>query len=259
MSPRSRVTARGWARRPNPPSPFAIGGFVLALLALLGLALSGLGSQWGWWHFGRGFSILRWSAYLGGLAALLSLIGLVHARPGVRRRGFVLALIGAVVGAAALGIPWQWQRVARSVPPIHDITTDVENPPEFQAIRPLRANAPNPVEYPGPEVAARQQAAYPDIRPRRVDAAPEVAFSRALQAGRSLGWEIVHADTANLRIEATDRTLWFGFEDDVVIRITSAAGGGSRVDVRSKSRVGGGDAGTNARRIRRFFDRMEGR
>jgi uncharacterized protein (DUF1499 family) len=259
MNPRTRVTSKGWSRRPEPFSPIALIGFALAVLALLGLALSGLGSRWGWWHFGQGFTYLRWSAYLGGFAAVVSLVGLLHARPGSARRGLVLALLGLGAGAVALAVPWQWQRTGRSVPPIHDITTDVQNPPEFQAVVPLRANAPNPVEYRGPEIAAQQQAAYPDIQPLRVDAAPEVAFSRALQATRSLGWELVHADTANLRIEATDETFWFGFKDDVVIRITPAAGGGSRVDVRSLSRIGGSDMGTNARRIRRFLARMEGR
>jgi uncharacterized protein (DUF1499 family) len=259
MRPRTRVTSKGWSRRPAPISPVAVAGFVFAIVALVGLALAGFGSRWGWWHFGQGFTFLRWSAYLGGVAAVVSLAGLVHARPNTGRRGLVLALIGLVAGSIAIGVPWQWQRMARGAPPIHDITTDVENPPEFVAIQPLRADAPNPVEYGGQEVAAQQAAAYPDIRPLRVDAAPEVAFSRALQASRSLGWEIVHADTMNLRIEATDETFWFGFRDDVVIRVTPAAGGGSRVDVRSKSRIGRGDVGTNARRIRRFAARMEGR
>jgi uncharacterized protein (DUF1499 family) len=223
------------------------------------MALAGLGSQWGWWHFGTGFRILRWSAYGGVAAVLVAIAGLVHARPGGRRRGFTLSVIALVSGVIAFGILWQWQRIARGVPPIHDITTDTQNPPEFVAIRPLRADAPNPVEYAGAEVARLQREAYPHIQPRRVEAAPEVAFSRAVQAARSLRWEIVSADTANLLVEATDRTFWFGFEDDVVIRITPAAGGASRVDVRSKSRVGGGDAGTNARRITRFFERLEGR
>lgn len=240
-------------------SPLAFGAFLLAVLVLAMMALAGLGSQWGWWHFGTGFRMLRWSAYGGVAAAILAIAGLVHARPGGRRRGFTLSVLALIAGIIAFGIPWQWQRIARGVPPIHDITTDTQNPPEFVVIRPLRENAPNPVEYEGEEVARLQRESYPHIQPKRVEAAPEVAFSRAVQAARSLRWDIVSADTANLRIEATDRTFWFGFEDDVVVRITPAAGGASRVDVRSKSRVGRGDAGTNARRISRFFERLEGR
>lgn len=257
MRRRARVTRKGWSRRPAPRSPLAVLGFALALLALLALALAGFGAQWGWWHFRTGFRILRWAAWGGLAAALLSLLGALHARPGGSRRGFALALLGLVAGLAAAGIPWQWQRVARSAPPIHDITTDPENPPEFVAVLPLRADAPNPPEYGGPDVAAQQRQAYPDIRPLRLDVAPEVAFARALAVARSLRWEIVAADTANLRIEATDRTFWFGFEDDVVIRVTPDPRGGARVDARSKSRVGRGDVGTNARRLRRFLQRMQ--
>lgn len=259
MPRRSRVTQKAWSRRPPPLSPVALAGFVVALLAILGLAAAGLGTQWGWWTFRTGFRVLRWAAYAGVLAALISLVGAVHARPGGGRRGFALALVGLLAGVAAVGIPWQWQRTARSVPPIHDITTDPNDPPEFVAVLPLRADAPNPPEYAGPEVAQQQRAAYPDIQPLRLDVPPDVAHSRALSAARSLRWEIVDADPAQGRIEATDRTFWFGFADDVVIRITPAAEGGSRVDVRSKSRVGGSDVGANARRIRRFLDRMEGR
>jgi uncharacterized protein (DUF1499 family) len=253
---RSHVTSRGWSRRSNPFSLLALLGFVLGVLALGALALAGLGSQWGWWHFRTGFQILRWAAYGGIAAALLSLLGAIHARPGGSRRGFVLALIGLLTGAAATVVPWQWQRTARSVPPIHDITTDTENPPEFSAILPLRADSPNPPEYAGPEVAARQQEAYPDIRPLRLPVSPDIAFARSLNAARSLGWEIVASDAEEGRIEASDRTMWFGFVDDVVIRITPLDDG-SQIDIRSKSRIGGSDVGANARRIRRFLDRVQ--
>lgn len=256
---RSRVTNHGWSRRPRPFSPLALVGFALGVLALLAALLTGPGSQWGWWGFGTGFRILRWAAYGGIAAMLISFAGAMHALPRFGRRGLALALVGVVAGAVTFAVPWYWQGVARSVPPIHDITTDTENPPEFSAVLPLRADARNPPEYAGPEVAARQREAYPEIQPLRLAVSPEAAYTRALNAARSLRWEIVAADAEAGRIEATDRTFWFGFADDVVIRITPAAEGGSRVDVRSKSRVGGSDVGANARRIRRFLDRMEGR
>jgi uncharacterized protein (DUF1499 family) len=255
MLRRSRVTNRGWARRPQSLSPLALLGFAVAVSSLVALALAGLGSRWGWWHFGTGFQILRWGAYGGIAAVLLSLAGVIHGRPGAARRGFTLALLGVVGGVIAVGVPWQWRRVAQSVPPIHDITTDTRNPPEFSAVLPLRADAPNPTEYAGAEIAALQAAAYPDIQPMRLDVSPDIAFARSLAAARSLGWEIVEADPDALRLEATDRTYWFGFADDVVVRITPVADG-SRIDVRSLSRVGGSDVGTNARRIRRFLERV---
>jgi uncharacterized protein (DUF1499 family) len=142
------------------------------------------------------------------------------------------------------------------VPPIHDITTDTQDPPQFSAILPLRADAPNPPEYEGGEVAAQQREAYPDIQPLRLALDPDVAYTRALNAARSLRWEIVAADPEARRIEATDRTFFFGFADDVVIRVTPA-GEGARIDVRSKSRVGRSDVGANARRIRRFLQRVQ--
>jgi uncharacterized protein (DUF1499 family) len=253
---RTRVTARKWGRRPKPLSLLALIGFLLAVAALVAAALSGFGSQWGWWHFRTGFRILRWAAYAGIAGAVISLLGAIHAWPTLGRRGLTLALIGLAAGVVTVAIPWYWQRTARSVPPIHDITTDTQNPPQFSAVLPLRADAPNPPEYEGGEVAAQQREAYPDVQPLRLAVAPETAYARALNAARSLRWEIVAADAETGIIEATVRTFWFGFADDVVIRVTEA-GEGARIDVRSKSRVGRGDVGANARRIRRFLARVQ--
>ncbi|HEV2129718.1 MAG TPA: DUF1499 domain-containing protein, partial [Longimicrobiaceae bacterium] len=203
-----------------------------------------------------GFTLLRWTVYGGLAAAAISLIGLVSTFLGRGKRGAVLAVLGLVVGLSVAAVPWQWRRIARSVPPIHDITTDTENPPQFVTILPLRADAPNPPEYAGAEVAAQQRVAYPELGPLILPIRPERAFEQALEAARGMRWEIVDANAAEGRIEATDQTFWFGFLDDVVIRVTPTPEG-SRIDVRSKSRVGGSDVGTNARRIRRYFDRVQ--
>jgi uncharacterized protein (DUF1499 family) len=244
------------ARRARPPlSPLAVAAAALALLAALIAALAGFGSRWGLWHFGTGFTLLEWTAYAGIALTLLSLAALFRTRPGGPRRGFLFAFLALVLSLVVFALPWQWRRTARSVPPIHDITTDTETPPQFVAIAPLRADAPNPMEYGGPEIAAQQREAYPDIQPLVLDLPRELAFQRALDAARESGWEIVAADPAAGRIEATDRTFWFGFLDDVVIRITPS-GNRSIVDVRSLSRVGGGDAGTNAKRIRDYLARL---
>ena len=92
----------------------------------------------------------------------------------------------------------------------------------------------------------------------QIDVWPAIAFEHALEAARAQGWEIVDADESQGRIEATATTFWFGFKDDVVIRIRGA-GGGSAVDMRSKSRVGLSDTGTNAARIRDYFDKLRTR
>ena len=147
------------------------------------------------------------------------------------------------------------QREARRAPPIHDVTTDPEDPPAFVAVVARRAGARNPVEYAGPAVAAQQRAAYPDLAPLDLAAPPERVFPAVEAAARDLGWEIVAAAPAEGRLEATATTAWFGFKDDVVVRVR-AKGAGSRVDVRSLSRIGVGDLGVNAARIRAFLERM---
>lgn len=138
----------------------------------------------------------------------------------------------------------------RGAPPIHDVTTDTDDPPAFVAA--VALNAPGRTDYGGPAVAEQQRAAWPDLGPARLPVAPAEAFDRALAVVRGMGWELLAADADALRIEATDRSFWFGFEDDVVVRVTPAGETGSRVDVRSLSRVGVGDLGVNARRVRAF-------
>ena len=155
----------------------------------------------------------------------------------------VAVVVGIVPGRALLS--------AAGAPPIHDIATDTDNPPRFVAA--VALNAPGRTDYGGAAVAEQQRAAYPDLRPVMLPAAPGDAFRNALAAVEQMGWVLVATDPDGLRIEATDRSFWFGFEDDVVIRITAAGETGSRVDVRSLSRVGVGDLGANARRVRAFL------
>lgn len=235
-------------------------GFGLAVITLLMILMAGPGHRLGWWDFRTGFTILRWGAYIGVAALIVSLTGclVLVARPGKHRRGFLWALSGLVMAAIVVGVPLSWLYQAQQVPRIHDITTDTENPPCFVTILPLRANAPNPAQYGGPEIAAKQQQAYPDIGPARFDLPKEAVFERALAVVRDIGWEIVAAESTEGRIEATDTTFWFGFKDDVIIRIT-ATDGGSRVDIRSVSRVGLSDVGTNAQRIRSFLKELKAR
>ena len=231
--------------------PLAWLGLALGIIALLMLSLSGPGARFGWWHFRTSFNLMRYAAYLGIAAAVVSLIGLALSR-GVGR---LVAGIGLLAGAIAFFMPWNLRRDARQYPPIHDITTDVQNPPVFVAVAPLRRDAPNPVEYQGDSVAVEQQKAYPDIRPLMMAMPVDSAFSLALRTAREMDWELVEQNRAEGRIEATATTPWMGFKDDVVIRVT-AASGISRVDVRSKSRVGRGDVGANAKRIRQYLERL---
>lgn len=234
-------------------------GALLAVAGALMAALSGLGTRWGWWHFSTGFSVLRWGVYAGIAGIAVSVVALLGAA--LLKRGWlaVAALPAIVLGAAVISVPLDYARRAGNVPPIHDISTDLDDPPAFVALRDEREAAPNRVEHPGEATARQQRDAYPDVVPLRLAADREEVFAAAESLARDLGWRIAEADPVEGRIEAVDRTLWFGFRDDVVIRITDSDEGGTRIDVRSASRVGKGDIGTNARRIRSFLTRLQER
>ena len=228
-------------------------GRVLLLLAFVPiamLALSGPGTRLGLWPFGTGIAMLRWAAY-GGLAVAACAI-VAFAAPKLRAGASGFLVLAAALGLGAAYLPWHWSQQARSVPPIHDISTDLADPPAFVAVLPQRTDAKNPATYGGPEVAAAQRKAYPDVQPLELAVAPAAAYERALAAARAMGWEVVAADAAAGRIEATATTPWFGFKDDVVVRVRPAPAG-SRIDARSLSRVGKSDVGTNANRIRSYF------
>lgn len=230
--------------------------FTLAVstAAVVLLLCAGPGVRRGFWTFGTGFTVLRWAAYLGLAAAAAALVQLLIARWRGPHSWQLALAVG--LGLLTAGLPWYWRQRALQAPPIHDITTDTQDPPRFLAVLPLRAEAPNPAAYGGPKVAAAQTQAYPDLRPLLLPATrPALAFRHALDAARAAGWTIVAAESGAGRIEATATTGWFGFKDDVVIRIR-AVGTGSRVDVRSVSRVGESDVGTNARRIQTYLRRL---
>lgn len=245
----------------NTSQPFILtllplAGIILSLIAGLAAASAGFGHRWGWWSYRTGFTVLKAAAYIGIAAAVVSIAGLIVTRPLLLRQGAILSLAGIIIGLLTAGIPWSWTRTAKQMPVIHDISTDTENPPKFFAVLPLRKAAANPAEYGGSDIATQQRKGYPDIAPRLMKVSPDRAFEQALQAARDMGWEIVDAQPKDGRIEATDATFWFGFKDDVVIRITPALDG-SRVDVRSLSRVGRSDVGANAKRIRAYFRKLE--
>ncbi|OAI51939.1 hypothetical protein AYO46_01030 [Betaproteobacteria bacterium SCGC AG-212-J23] len=226
---------------------------LVAAAAALALLASGPGYRLGAWHFRVGISLVRWSGYLGIAGAVLALVALVVPR---LRAGAARSLAAALVVAGTVGgITGYWASRAASLPRIHDITTDTENPPQLVAALPLRAGAENTAVYGGPKLAAEQKQGYPDLAPLSLPLAPAAVFERARMAAAEMGWQIVAADPAGGRIEATDTTAWFGFHDDIVVRVV-AAGSGSRVDVRSVSRVGRSDIGTNAKRIRGFLARL---
>lgn len=229
---------------------------IVGILSILALALSGPLYSFDTLSLGQAFTVLRYSAITVGVIAVLALLLMVFKRPTGSKQGWLVALI--VVGAIGFYLPYQQYQTAMSVPRIHDISTDLTNPPAFVAIAPLRADAPNPVEYTGPEAAEQQREAYPDITTYFTAQNPATAFDTALEVATDMGWEIVASDVNSGIIEATATTTWFGFKDDVIIRLT-ATGENTAIDVRSKSRVGLSDVGANARRIRNYIEELDSR
>jgi len=229
-------------------------GLILAVACVAGALLSGIGYRVGLWHFRTGFMIIRW-AFFGALAAaLLSLVGLIISG-GKPKQVLVLGLLGIVVGAATAYVPWSWKKTLDAHPYIHDITTDVQNPPKFVAAIALRKEGDHTVEYDGPEVAEQQRQAYPDIMTLIIPTDKDRVFAAAEAALRAMKLNVIDVNAAEGRIEATQTSMFYGFTDDLVVRVV-ADGVGSKVDVRSKSRVGRSDLGQNAKRIRAFLQEL---
>ena len=229
-------------------APKLIRGLALAVavLALLMVALSGPSVRFDLLGYRWGLTIFFWTLYVGLAAAVLAVGAL--AWPAARARGIGLPIVALIFGLATAYVPYQFRQMARAVPPINDISTDTENPPQY-----MTGSKP----YPGAEFARQQRAAYPDIQPSVVYLPRAQAFARASLAAESMGWEVVGRDAAAGTLEAVDTTKWFGFKDDIAIRVTPSGEGQTRIDIRSKSRVGRSDLGVNADRIRAYLQRLK--
>lgn len=212
---------------------------------------AGIGYRLDLWDYRDGAGALPYVFWLAAGTSAVALISVIV--------GFVVSRLGALfVGGLALVIagttayiPWSLRQIIRTVPPIHDVTTDTDNPPQFVHITGTRRKTDHPLSYDGPEAAALQKKGYPDIASIVVKAPPQKVFETSKQVLTSMGLEVMDAEPIQGRIEATDRSLLFGFEDNVVLRIVPLQDG-TKVDMRSKSRVGRSDLGTNAGRIREF-------
>lgn len=166
------------------------------------------------------------------------------------KRGLIMMVLGVLPAVAV--ILYLGPGRIRS-PMIHDISTDTDDPPAFFQLRKLRSANENSLDYGGAKVAEQQRAAYPRVKPIiEKDLNREEALTRVIQVVLGLNWTLVNADFDTGIVEAYDTTRIFGFTDDIVIRVRSQ-GSGSRIDIRSASRVGLGDAGMNAGRIRSFI------
>lgn len=231
-------------------------GGVAVLVAVVGAAAATLmvfGARLGLWQPITGFGFYR--SYFNPLAMVVAALGLLALVIHLIRREKGLAMLGGV--AAMIGVAMLAPMISSMInppvrgAPINDITTDTSNPPAFLALDETRAGARTSLVYAGEEVASLQARAYPDIAPLETDLDADAAYARALDVADAMGWEIIADDAENRRFEATARTSTFYFADDVVVVVT-AQDSGSRVDMRSVSRIGRSDQGVNAARIRTF-------
>ncbi|AFS35696.1 MULTISPECIES: DUF1499 domain-containing protein [Alteromonas] len=225
---------------------------LIALTSIVGflmVVLPGPLYQYAGVSLGTAFTSLRFGVYVGGAALILIILQVLINRKNV---SWGSTFICAILALVAVGMPVSMMSKASAVPPIHDITTDVTNPPEFVAIAPLREGAPNSIAYEGGEVTKQQLEAYPEIKTQLLPQPANEVYIAAEKAIEALGWERVNDGALPNTLEATDTTAWFGFKDDVVIRLT-AKSDDTLVDIRSKSRVGKSDLGKNAERIETFM------
>jgi hypothetical protein len=231
---------------------------LLGIGAVLAALVSALGSAAGTWGFGTGLKALRYLFFAAAAGGLLGLIGLVLAR---RRAKLMLAnLLALVVALGFVLYLGNLVRIAKSVPAIHDVATDLDDLPQFARLKVRADNLENVPDEGKPELKALapeerwkaiHRAHYGDLRTVRLAAPPAEAARRAAALARERGWEVAVAEGD--RVEATHTSTFFRFKDDVVVRIRPAPGGGSHIDMRSISRVGGSDVGMNARRVRAFL------
>jgi uncharacterized protein (DUF1499 family) len=193
-----------------------------------------------------------------GVAGLLAVITVAIGGITAVRNGLSAARPGLVVGSALVVGFLLVAMPGCGVPRINDITTDMAKPPQFVHAGTLPANAGRDMAYPGESFAAQQREAYPDIAPLELAADPAVVLAAAERVARATPrWEVTRVDAPQGAIEGVATTLLFHFKDDFVVTVAPGAGGGSIVQMRSKSRDGKSDIGANAKRIRDYFARLQ--
>ncbi len=246
----------------------------IAFLAGLGMGLTALSAPLGvWinaWDFRKGFSLLRftntWGHWIAiGILSITVLIMIIASATKIQGKVkfATLGLLGTLFATLAFYVPESFKPAENAnIPPIHDITTDTNNPVEFMEVVKLRGENTNTIIYGGspkmtPEKLAELQiAAYPDIKPQIYTESTDIIFDKAVKVAQALNWEIVNPNKEMGIIEATDTTFWFRFKDDIVIKITQEDGS-TILNARSLSRVGISDVGKNAARLREFFRQMK--
>lgn len=223
-----------------------------AVMAAVLLPIGALGSRFGLWTFNTGFMLLAAGVVLAAIGLVTGIAGIIAAHRRELPADKPAVYIGTLVSLLVIAVMGLQFYTASSVPPIHNISTNVIDPPRFDRVEALRGDDANPLAFDAEKIAPLQEQAYPWVRTLESDLAPDAALDRVETVLKDMGLEIVNVDETAGRVEATDTTFWFGFKDDVVVRVR-AGPQGSVVDLRSVSRVGMSDLGKNAARIGEFL------
>ncbi|HZG08264.1 MAG TPA: DUF1499 domain-containing protein [Allosphingosinicella sp.] len=238
---------------------FGLGGATAALIAALGAGQE-------MWSFRPAFAVLRYAFFAAIAGAVLGVVGLIVARRAGKAKLMLANLVALVAALGFVLFLGAQIRTARSVPAIHDVATDLDDLPQFAALAVREDNLEKVPDMDRPELAAMapearwkaiHREAYGDLRTIRVPMSPTDTVRRAAALARERGWAIAREGLEGGALEATDTTFFFRFKDDVVLRARPAPGGGSLVDMRSISRVGGSDVGVNAARVRAFLKDLQ--
>jgi len=229
----------------------SIAALTAALCGLLGIQLRLLQPIAGFYLFALG-------TLVGGVFALS--VGLValwvtrHQASGIGRKR---AWIASAIGFALTMLLVTSALPGREFPPINDITTDLADPPAFAPASLVPAYAGFDMSYPAEFVPVVREG-YPDLASLELNLTPGAAYALSVEAAERLGWEVTQQDPGKGRFDASDTTAVFRFVDDITVRIRPQ-GSGSEIDIRSRSRVGRGDLGANAERIRAFYTKLRDR
>lgn len=229
---------------------WAILGLCIVIAGGILFVSSGFGYKDHLWSLTTALHLLLTGSAISGIGVLISLIAFIKRR----NWDYIFSLSGIILGVIVIGVFLHFFLTARNSPPIHDITTDTQNPPKFSTVLTLRKRFPNSCTYGGRMVAIEQKKAYPYIKPLILEVPFENAFDKAVAVAREMkNWKIVNSNAAAGRIEATVTVPWFGFKNDVVVRVSSVDAGCTRIDVRSESRTASDDFGINAQRIHTYL------
>lgn len=236
---------------------------IIGITSVLAFPLAVILYRLGLMPFGAGFILIQAGAAVGALVFIVGLVYSIFAR-NANPVGAKAALVGAIIAIIPVAPLALQAKKGKSLPFIHNISTDTQDAPVFDKITELRDENDNPHVYDpnqligeSGKLAELQTKAYPNVKTLQSKLSVEEAMTKAESVAKAMGWDVVNVDSGKGIVEATETTLLWGFKDDIVIRVQQQ-GGNTEIDLRSVSRFGGSDLGANAARIETFLERFQG-